>query len=223
MGVPAFYRWLSEKYPKIVVDMLEKRASVIGGVVVPVNLKEQNPNGIEYDNLFVDMNGLIHPCSHPEDREAPSSEAEMYVNVTKYVDRLFAAVRPRRLLFLAVDGVAPRAKMNQQRSRRFRAARDAKERQIALQEVLEEMKSLGHPIPPQNHTDWDSNVITPGTEFMAKLSEYIWFYIIDRINKDPAWRSIKVIFSDASEPGIFQYKSDGMFVASIIDFIIHSF
>lgn len=111
MGVPAFYRWLSEKYPKIVLEMLEKRPMVIDGVEIPVNLTDPNPNNMEFDNLYVDMNGLIHPCSHPEDREAPTSEEEMYLNVMKYVDRLFAAVRPRKLLFLAIDGVAPRAKM----------------------------------------------------------------------------------------------------------------
>jgi len=207
MGVPAFYRWLSEKYPKIVTDVLEKRCAVVGGVTVPLDLLEANPNGVEYDNLYVDMNGLIHPCSHPEDREAPTTEAEMYLNVTKYVDRLFAAVRPRRLLFLAIDGVAPRAKMNQQRSRRFRAVKDAKDRQKVMEEVLAEMHDMGLDAPGgHGGADWDSNVITPGTEFMAKLSVYLRFYVLDRMNKNPAWRNIKVIISDASEPGEGEHK-----------------
>ena len=206
MGVPAFYRWLSEKYPKIVQDMLEKRSAVVDGVEIPLNLEDPNPNGMEYDNLYIDLNGLIHPCSHPEDREAPTTEAEMYHNVTKYVDRLFAACRPRRLLFLAIDGVAPRAKMNQQRARRFRAAQEARERAAMMEEVVSEMTALGLSPPPSAGRAWDSNVITPGTEFMYRLSLYLWYYVLDRMNRVPAWRNIKVILSDASEPGEGEHK-----------------
>eukprot|EP00600_Ochromonadales_sp_CCMP1393_P006186 CAMPEP_0174956318 /NCGR_PEP_ID=MMETSP0004_2-20121128/1464_1 /TAXON_ID=420556 /ORGANISM="Ochromonas sp., Strain CCMP1393" /LENGTH=574 /DNA_ID=CAMNT_0016204331 /DNA_START=44 /DNA_END=1765 /DNA_ORIENTATION=+ len=207
MGVPAFYRWISEKYSKIVVDMLEQRPNVVDGVVIPLTLASANPNDIEYDNLYVDMNGLIHPCSHPEDREPPKNEQEMYINVTKYLDRLVAAVRPRRVLYLAIDGVAPRAKMNQQRSRRFRAAQDAKEKKEMMNEVVAEMVAMGYDAPDENEDGaWDSNVITPGTEFMTNLSTYIRFYILDRMNRDPYWRTIKVVLSDASEPGEGEHK-----------------
>ncbi len=47
MGVPAFYRWLSEKYPKIVVDMLEDRTVRVEGTEIPLDLTAANPNGIE--------------------------------------------------------------------------------------------------------------------------------------------------------------------------------
>jgi 5'-3' exonuclease len=42
--------------------------------------------------------------------------------------------------------------MNQQRSRRFRAAQEAKERKTMMEEVVEEMKSLGCKII-QNYCD----------------------------------------------------------------------
>lgn len=209
MGVPAFFRWLAEKYPKVIHDVLERRrVRCDDGSTIPLDLTEPNPNNYEWDNLYVDMNGLIHPCSHPEDRDAPTTEIEMYINITKYLDRLFCAIRPRKILFLAIDGVAPRAKMNQQRSRRFRAAKDAKERKDMMKEVMHEMDELGIDTDESSgdaHA-WDSNVITPGTEFMSRLSVYIWFYILDNMNRDPAWQNVKVFFSDASEPGEGEHK-----------------
>ena len=207
MGVPAFYRWLSEKYPKVIEDILEERVVYLHGTHtrMPFDSTRPNPSGLECDNLYIDMNGIIHPCSHPEVGPQPTSEEEMFDNVCRYVDRLFRTMRPRQLLYLAIDGVAPRAKMNQQRSRRFRSAQEARETAELEVHVRVELEQMGHVVPVAK-PPWDSNVITPGTPFMLKLSEFIRFYIRKRINEDKAWQSIRVVFSDASIPGEGEHK-----------------
>ena len=92
--------------------------------MLPLDTSQASPNA-RFDNLYLDMNGIIHPCVHPEGRDPPGTQELMLEAIFDYIDFIFSIVRPRRLLFLAVDGVAPRAKMNQQRSRRFKSIEEA--------------------------------------------------------------------------------------------------
>lgn len=102
MGVPALFRWLSQKYPKIISPVIEKLPEEVDGVQIPVDHNEPNPNGEEFDNLYLDMNGIVHPCSHPDDGPAPANEKEMMVAIFDYTDRIIGMVRPRKLLMIAV-------------------------------------------------------------------------------------------------------------------------
>ena len=209
MGIPALFRWLSTKYPKVTSQVVEEMGREINGVSVPCDSTKPNPNNIEFDNLYLDMNGIIHPCCHPEDAQAPATEDEMYLEIFKYIDRICRMIRPRKLIYMAIDGVAPRAKMNQQRSRRFRASR---EEQLKVDSEANVRKKFNEEHPtcqvtePEVADRFDSNCITPGTPFMDRLAECLRYYITDRLNNDPGWKNVKVILSDASVPGEGEHK-----------------
>lgn len=180
MGVPKFYRWISERYPFI-------------------NESVDEHSKPDFDALYLDMNGILHGATHGENLD-PAEAFDMgnvMLRVFRYIDRLIRIARPRKLLYLALDGVAPRAKMNQQRSRRFRSAKEAA---LAHEALLYSGKV------EESHEMFDSNAITPGTEFMHSLTPHLNFYIQKKMNEDPMWASLKVIFSSHEVPGEGEHK-----------------
>lgn len=68
---------------------------------------------------------------------------EIWVSIANYLDKIITMVNPKQLLFLTFDGVAPRAKMNQQRQRRFQSAKrvDDLNHQLNSLNVLERNES----------------------------------------------------------------------------------
>lgn len=150
------------------------------------------------------MNGIIHTCSHPFDDDVHFRlpEEQIAQDIFSYIECLFNIIKPKKVFFMAVDGVAPRAKMNQQRARRFRSARDALERE-------KQAKNRGEILPDEPR--FDSNCITPGTDFMVRLQKHLQYFVAYKISTDDLWKNIKVILSGHETPGEGEHK--------IMDFI----
>nr|XP_045617221.1 5'-3' exoribonuclease 1-like isoform X2 [Procambarus clarkii] len=180
MGVPKFYRWTSERYPCL--------SEVVKEYQIP-----------EFDNLYLDMNGIIHVCSHPNDNDPHFriTEEKIFKDIFHYIEVLFRLIQPREVFFMAVDGVAPRAKMNQQRGRRFRSANEAIEAE-------KKAKERGEVLPTEER--FDSNCITPGTEFMARLDAQLQYFVSSKISQDRLWQNCKVIYSGHQTPGEGEHK-----------------
>lgn len=156
-----------------------------------------------FNYVYLDANGLLHAAAQKVFNYGEGKrKLDPYLNMTveeKYtqVFKLFfdnildvtEMVVPTTVLYITIDGPAPRAKQNQQRERRF----------IAAQSRLEEEKTAGV-------SRFDSNSITPGTLFMHRLSQFMYFKIRHYMQTRGAWHNIKIIYSPPTVPGEGEHK-----------------
>mmetsp|Transcript_51999 Transcript_51999/g.118672 ORF Transcript_51999/g.118672 Transcript_51999/m.118672 type:complete len:845 (+) Transcript_51999:33-2567(+) len=109
MGVPGLHRWVERHVP---ASREEGEAK-----------KKQT-----FDNVYLDFNGVVHGALG---QAPPGDEEALFQVVEVSIDAILEVAVPTKLVLLALDGVAPRAKLNQQRSRRFKAG-------LAAQQAVEE-------------------------------------------------------------------------------------
>ncbi len=171
MGVPGFFVWLMKNNPRdnIIVKSLDC-----------------------INNLYFDANCLFHPkCfdilklySNITDND--KLEDLMIARILKYMQYIIDYVKPSDKIYISVDGVAPVAKINQQRKRRYKSVID-----------MEFTNKINKKYGVSKNTSWSNIVITPGTPFMKKLDSEIIKYFKE--NK-------KVIYSSYKECGEGEHK-----------------
>ena len=186
MGIPLYFKIISDKYSNIIVDEI-----------------------LHKDSLFLDLNCAIHPCCRKILENFNSSnhndinklENKMFHETLHYIEKLVNMVQPK-FLYIAIDGVAPLAKMNQQRLRRYKSIQDRQKQSEIKQKYGE---TVGH-----STIQWDTNAISPGTKFMDKLC----LKIRNELETNKLYSNIKYYFSDINEEGEGEHK--------IINFIKHN-
>ena len=183
MGIPYYFYSLTQKYNNIISN--------------------NKPTGL--DTYCIDFNGIIHNVAQDiirnykdiagniDNNNIENDIIEGVWNRIKYYIENYKANK----YIICADGVAPLAKMFQQRKRRYLNI---------YKNILDNVNII-----------WDTNAITPGTLFMEKLNSYI----IRNINDDSGKN--KVIYSGSNECGEGEHKIFKMIKDTPIDdkIIIH--
>ena len=155
--------------------------------------KIQKGNSLDCDNLFVDFNPIIHMIAgsvmgynvtdislHDENNMTVDRIYEMCWD---YLFNLMCDFKASKLVYIAIDGVAPLAKQNQQRQRRFLSAKDAKP-----------------------DAKFSPSCISVGTLFMGNLVAYLKFKITEYMKNSYDELLCDIILSDDKTPGEGEHK-----------------
>jgi 5'-3' exoribonuclease 1 len=183
MGIPSYFSYI-----------VKNHASII---------RKLSDNLIKADNLYLDSNSTIYDVIHKMDvnplfpGKMSSSDITNYIisKVIETIKEYITTIKPKNRVFIAFDGVAPVAKIEQQRSRRFKSLYQ---------------NSVSKSLLKNDKADpWNTTAITPGTVFMNSLNEQIAIAF-----NNPALFNLKSIIVSGSdkygegEHKIFKYIRD---------------
>lgn len=167
MGIPSYFVHIVKTYPTII--------------------KEFVPNKIQIDNFYLDSNSIIYDAIKTNAYKKGDTAFESKV-IQWICDKLLYyinLINPEKKVLIAFDGVAPLAKLDQQRNRRYNTWFVNN----FLEKAENEKKEL-----------WDTTAITPGSNFMKTLSNTIKLFFKDKLPK------LDIIISSSEHNGEGEHK-----------------
>lgn len=140
MGIPSYFSYIIKNHSRIIS-----------------NLQGLRREGVQFHSLLMDCNSIVYDVARtieytPLNKQA--YETELISSVIVQIRKIIQSIQPSGFAYVAFDGVAPFAKMKQQRTRRYKSyfmSTRVSSTQIA----------------------WNTANITPGTHFMETLSSEV--------------------------------------------------
>ena len=138
-------------------------------------------------NLYLDSNSIIYDCVRSHDIDNNSISFNIIINaIISKIENYIIKIKPTKKVIIAFDGVAPIAKLDQQKQRRYKSQYQ--------KEILKEIQK-------EKYVDsWNTLAITPGTEFMNTLNKEIYSYFNKKNNH------IQYIVSCSDQVGEGEHK-----------------
>lgn len=173
MGVPSYFSYLIRNHKDMLIKLF--------------NFKK------EINNLYFDSNSIVYDVlrmlskDYEKYKNDEKFEEDLIMGVCNQLDAYIDEIKPNNQVYIAFDGVAPVAKLEQQRTRRYKS-------------MIE--KKINNQLFGEKN-EWNKTAITPGTNFMDKLNNGVNNYYK---GKEKSYNINQFIFSGSDEPGEGEHK-----------------
>ena len=177
MGIPSYFSQIIRKYTKILRNY-------------QYFIKNNQP----FTHMYMDCNSIIYDSYYSISEEYHLDKEELFEEklireVATRIENYISIISPTDVVYISFDGVAPLAKMEQQRTRRYKT---------------NFMSNINYDtISTRDNKKWNTSSITPGTIFMEKLSNYIYFHFSHR---EKQYNVKNIIVSCSDKPGEGEHK-----------------
>ena len=141
MGIPAFFSFIVKNHPTII--------------------REYVKNVLIVDNLYIDGNSIVYDAYNKMDFDKLTESVAVSIikSVILKIEEYISTINPSKTVIIAFDGVAPVAKLEQQRSRRYKSWYQNEITRMIFKKEKDD--------------SWNTTAITPGTKFMAELNDVV--------------------------------------------------